>query len=152
MARLALPAGWAGALTRQRGPLRTYQWLWLLLCTLGALVVAAPRILSQPLIYTTTAAARIDGARRYRELFNAGPEDPDFLAVREIALELLHAQYPELGSPRLGVRFEPRGGGAFEVVAVGRSPGEAQSLADAGAEALARSARARPAAVRSCAS
>src|SRR5262249_7123210 len=134
MARLAMPAGWAGALTRQRGPLRTYQWLWLLLCTLGALVVAAPRILSQPLIYTTTAVTSIDGAQRYRELFNAGPDDPDFLAVREIALELLRAQYPDLGSPRLGVRFEPRGDGVFEVVAVGRSAEEAQALADAAAE------------------
>ena len=32
MARLAIPSNWAGALVRQRGPLRTYQWLWLLLC------------------------------------------------------------------------------------------------------------------------
>ena len=55
MARVAIPGGWAGALTRQRGPLRMYQWLWLLLCTAGALVVAAPRILSQPVIYTSTS-------------------------------------------------------------------------------------------------
>jgi len=41
MARIALPGDWTGALARQRGPLRTYQWLWLVLCTASALVVAA---------------------------------------------------------------------------------------------------------------
>ena len=71
MARLAVPSGWAGALIRQRGPLRTYQWLWLLLCATGALIAAAPRILSQPVVYTSTAAATFD-ARRYGGLFTGG--------------------------------------------------------------------------------
>ena len=60
MARLAIPSNWAGALVRQRGPLRTYQWLWLLLCAVGALLAAAPRILSQPVIYTSTATTTFD--------------------------------------------------------------------------------------------
>ena len=140
MARLALPNGWAGALTRQRGPLRTYQWLWLLLCTAGALVVAAPRILSQPLIYATSATAHIDVAQHYPRLY-AG-DGRDFQDVRAIAVELLRLDYPRLGSPTLGIEFTPHGDGSVEVLAVAGSPAEAQALADAGAEALARSVRA----------
>jgi homopolymeric O-antigen transport system permease protein len=148
MARLAMPAGWAGALTRQRGPLRTYQWLWLLLCMLGALVVAAPRILSQPLIYTATATVTFDTAR-YGGLYRDGQPTPDYLAIQDIAINLLRfrqdgeaPRYPGLGSPTLGVRYNPQPGGSIAVFAVGRSPAEAQQLADDAAEALARSIRA----------
>jgi lipopolysaccharide transport system permease protein len=140
MARLALPNGWAGALTRQRGPLRTYQWLWLLLCTAGALVVAAPRILSQPTIYTSAAAVQIDVARHYARLY--ADDKRDFQDVRAIAVELLRLDYPQLGSPTLGVQFTPYDDGSVEVLAVASSPAEAQALADAGAEILARSVRA----------
>jgi lipopolysaccharide transport system permease protein len=140
MARLALPNGWAGALTRQRGPLRTYQWLWLLLCTAGALVVAAPRILSQPSIYTTSATAHINVAQHYARLY-AG-DRRDFQDVRAIAIELLRLDYPQLGSPTLGIEFTPHDDGSVEVLAVAGSPAGAQALADAGAEALARSVRA----------
>ncbi len=148
MARLALPASWAGALTRQRGPLRTYQWLWLLLCTLGALVVAAPRILSQPLIYTSSAAITFDTAR-YGSLYRDGEPTADYLAVQEIAISLLRfrqdgeqPRYPGLGSPTLGVRYDPQPDGTVNVLTVGRTPAEAQQLADDAAEALARSIRA----------
>src|SRR5262245_9708153 len=140
MARLALPNGWAGALTRQRGPLRTYQWLWLLLCTAGAVVVAAPRILSQPVIYTSTAAVSIDAAQHFARLY-AG-DMRDFQDVRAIAVELLRLDYPQLGSPTLGVQFTPHDDGSVEVLAVARTPAGAQALADAGAETLARSVRA----------
>ncbi len=148
MARLALPASWAGALTRQRGPLRTYQWLWLLLCTLGALVVAAPRILSRPLIYTSSAAITFDPAR-YGSLYRDGKPTADYLAVQEIAISLLRFRQdgeqprdPGLGSPTLGVRYDPQPDGTINVLTVGRSPAEAQRLADDAAEALARSIRA----------
>src|SRR5437870_1919973 len=127
MARVALPSGWAGALTRQRGPLRTYQWLWLLLCTLGALAAAAPRILSQPVIYAGAAAVSFD-ARRYGSLYSAGRPTDDYLAVQGIAINLLRfrqdgeaLRYPGLGSPTLGVRYEPRPDGTIGVLAVGRS-------------------------------
>ena len=144
MARLAFP-GVASALVRQRGPLRLYQWLWLLLCTLGALAAAAPRILSQPVIYTSSTSVALAQAR-YGELTNQGPDDPDFGAVRTIALDLLRQQrddsgqprYAELGLPTLGVRLVAAPGQA-EVTAVGGSAEQARALAQDAAEALARS-------------
>lgn len=143
MARLAVPSRWVGALTRQRGPLRMYQWLWLLFCAVGALAVAAPRILSQPVRYTSAAVVQIDAAGRYRELYSGGRiDDPDLLAVQHITLELLKARYPELGGPTFSVQFAPQPGGVIGVVAVGRSAAEAQALADEAAEALARNVRA----------
>lgn len=148
MARVALPSRWASALTRQRGPLRTYQWLWLLLCTAGALIVAAPRILSQPLIYTSSASVQAD-ARHRGGLFNGGQPNADYRAVESIAIELLRylpegeaPRYRTLGSPQLGVRYEPQADGSVRVVAVGGSPAQAQRLADDAAEAMARSIRA----------
>src|SRR3712207_2451148 len=106
MARLALPAGWAGALVRQRGPLRTYQWLWLLLCLVGALAVTAPRVLSQPLVYTSTATVQLDVARRYNQLYANGRQD--LQAVEHMVVEQLKFDYPGLGAPTLGVRFDPQ--------------------------------------------
>ncbi|HEX9372470.1 MAG TPA: ABC transporter permease [Roseiflexaceae bacterium] len=148
MARVAVPGRWAGALVRQRGPLRVYQWLWLVLCTAGALVVAAPRILSQPVIFTSTAAVTFDTAR-YGGLYTAGQPNGEFKAIHNIAVELLkysrdgeQPRYPDLGSPTLGVRYEPRPDGQIGVLAVGRTPDQAQRLADDTAEALARSIRA----------
>jgi lipopolysaccharide transport system permease protein len=148
MARLAIPSGWAGALIRQRGPLRTYQWLWLLLCAAGSLIVAGPRILSQPVIYTSTAAATFD-TRRYGGLFTSGQPNGEYAAVERIAIDLLRAsqdgispRYPGLGGPTLGVRYEPQPGGSVRVVAVAASPAESRRLADDAAEALARSVRA----------
>src|SRR5687768_997365 len=113
MARLAIPSSWAGALIRQRGPLRTYQWLWLLLCAAGALLTAGPRILSQPVVYTTAAAVQLDtrpDGGRYRELYTNGQPDDDFNAVREMAVTLLKASadYAALGSPTLGLAISPQ--------------------------------------------
>lgn len=148
MARLAIPSSWAGALVRQRGPLRTYQWIWLLLCAAGALLVAAPRILSQPVVYTSTAALTFD-TRRYGGLFTQGRINGEYQAVERIAIELLQAsqdagtpRYAGLGSPTLGLRYEPQPDGNVRIVAVGSSPAQAQRLADDAAEALARSVRA----------
>ncbi|HEU5103563.1 MAG TPA: ABC transporter permease [Roseiflexaceae bacterium] len=148
MARLAIPSGWAGALIRQRGPLRTYQWLWLLLCAVGALIVAAPRILSQPVVYASSATATFD-ARRYGGLLTNGQPNGEYAAVERIAVELLRAsrdgdtpRYPGLGGPTLGVRYEPQPDGGVRVVAIGSRPALAQRLAEDAAEALARSIRA----------
>ena len=149
MARVALPSEWAGALTRQHGPLRTYQWLWLIVCTIGALVVAAPRILSQPVIYTSTAVTKIDLAR-YGGLYRDGqPNGEQFAPVQNIAVELLKfradgvaLRYPELGSPTLGVRYDPQPDGSIRVLAVGRTPEQAQQLANDAADALVVSVRA----------
>jgi lipopolysaccharide transport system permease protein len=148
MARLAIPSKWAGALVRQRGPLRTYQWLWLLLCAASALLVAAPRILSQPVIYSTTAAITFD-TQRYGGLLTQGQVNGEYQAIERIAIELLRAsqdnqtpRYTGLGSPTLGVRYEPQPDGSVRVVAIGHSPAQAQRLANDAAEALARSIRA----------
>jgi len=151
MARVALPTSWVGMLTRQRGPLRMYQWLWLLLCTIGGLTVAAPRILSQPIVYSSTAAVQIDTNMPGRsELFNQGVADSDFIAVRDIAVELLRFKrdpaqrlsYPTLGSPMLNAQFEPQGNGTIVISAIAPNSQQAQALADDAAEALARSIRA----------
>lgn len=133
---------WFGVLTQQRGPLRVYQWLWLLLCVIGALAVAAPRILLQPLRYSASAAVQIDAAQRYRELYTAGAPDADYRAVEIQTIELLKARHPELGGPTFGVGFAPQAEGQFQVGAIGRTPLEAQQLADEAAEALARNVRA----------
>ncbi len=134
--------GWVGALISQRAGLRIYQWLWIVLCTIGALAAAAPRILSQPVIYMSSAAVQIDIGGRYHELYTDGKPDADFIAVQHITFELLRVQYPELGSPTLHVRFEPHSNGSIDVIAVGSSAIEAQMLADSAAEELARSVRA----------
>lgn len=142
MAPIAHPSAWIGALARRRGPLRLYEWLWLLACTIGALLVAAPRILSQPIRYEAAAAATIDVAERYRELYTAGAPDDDFRAVEVQSLEMLKARHPELGGPTFSVRFVPHADGRIDVIALGRTPGEAQQLADEAAEALTRHVRA----------
>ncbi len=140
------PAGrWqalAGGLTAQRGGLRVYQWLWILACVLGALAVTLPRVLSQPIIYTSSATLQIDVNERYSELYTAGEPDTDYAAVEFIAAERLRARFPDLGSPQLGMRFEPQPDGRILVTAVGRNPAEAAELADAAAETLLRSIRA----------
>lgn len=142
MARVAVPTTWILALGRQRGPLRLYQWLWLAICTIGALAAAAPRILSQPIRYETAAVTRIDAAGRYRELFTDGQPDEDFRAVEVQALELLRARRPDLGGPTYSVRFVAGADGQVDIITLGRTPTEAQALADEAAETLARTVRA----------
>ncbi|GIW03061.1 MAG: transport permease protein [Roseiflexus sp.] len=142
MARLAAPATWIVALSRQRGPLRLYQWLWLLVCALGALAAAAPRILSQPIRYETVATVQIDAVGRYHELYTDGQPDDDYRAVEMQAFELLRARRPDLGGPTYAVHFVPYPDGRVEIIATGRAPLEAQVVADEAAETLARAVRA----------
>ena len=130
MTHLATPATWIVALSRQRGPLRLYQWLWLLICTLGALAIAAPRILSQPVRYETLATVQIDAAGRYHELYTDNQPDDDYRAVEAQAFELLKARRPDLGGPTYAVRFAPQSDGRIDIIATGRTPLEAQMLAD----------------------
>ncbi len=142
MARIGVPTIWLVALVQRRGPLRVYQWLWLLLCVVGALFVAAPRILSQPVIYTSSAAITIDAAKRYRELYSNGQPDADYRAIEIQTIDLLKARHPDLGGPTYGVRYLPQALGPIRVESIGRTPVEAQQLADEAAEALARNIRA----------
>jgi lipopolysaccharide transport system permease protein len=148
MARVGIPNAWANALMRQRGALLTYQWLYLLLCMVGALFVTAPRILSQPVIYTTSATVTFP-PERFGSLYNNGQPTGDYAAVEEIAISLVRylrdgeqARYPSLGSPLQGVKYTPQPDGTIVVTTVASSPQEAQRLADDAAEALARSIRA----------
>jgi lipopolysaccharide transport system permease protein len=148
MARVGIPNAWANALMRQRGALLTYQWLYLLLCMVGALFVTAPRILSQPVIYTTSATVTFP-PERFGSLYNNGQPTGDYAAVEEIAISLVRylrdgeqARYPSLGSPLQGVKYTPQPDGTIVVTTVASSPKEAQRLADDAAEALARSIRA----------
>lgn len=142
MARIALPGGWIGALTRQYGPLRVYQWLWLVVCTVGALLVAAPRILLQPLRYSSSAVVQIDVARRYRELYTNGQPDDDFRAVEGLTLEVLRGRHADLGGPTFSVGFEPHGDGSVVVTALGATPEQARDVANEAAEELARNVQA----------
>ncbi|MEO7911370.1 MAG: ABC transporter permease, partial [Roseiflexaceae bacterium] len=87
--------------------------------------------------------------QRYGGLFTQGRINGEYQAVERIAIELLQAsqdagtpRYAGLGSPTLGLRYEPQPDGNIRVVAIGRSPAQAQRLADDAAEALARSIRA----------
>jgi lipopolysaccharide transport system permease protein len=146
MVRLALPSGWAGALARQRGPLRTYQWLWLLLCTAGALLVAAPRVLLQPVIFQAQAETRFDMAR-YGGLYRDGSSGPDFVIARDDATEALRQRFLaqrelRFGLPDFRVEYIPAEPGVVQVRGVAPSAAEARMLADQGAEELVRQIRA----------
>ncbi|MBC8161541.1 MAG: ABC transporter permease [Roseiflexaceae bacterium] len=160
MARLVFPATLATQLLKQRGRLRAYQWLWLLLCVAGTLVAAAPRILLRPLLFDTAAVVQADPARSYTRLITTPPDAPEypqvrgeFDAVAKIALSLLQvdeqngqALYPRLGnpttSPTFTIVFEPRLDGQVIARATAQEPVLARQLADDGAVAFARSLRA----------
>ena len=153
MAQLAFPNTLATALLKQHGPLRSYQWLWLLLCVAGALAAAGPRLLNQPVIYQTSSAAQVDIKRPYGSVVTNGPANAEFDAVSKIALSLLKIKdvndqlvYPGLGAPgdsaTFNIAFAPRPDGRVVVTATALDANLAQRLADDAAEAFARSLRA----------
>ena len=157
MARIAVPITVANQLLKQRGPLRSYQWLWLLLCVAAALAVGAPRIVSRPIIYTAEASAQVDVARSYASLVTTPASAPNYAAIRgefdavaKIAITLLKvkeinaapAYPPQLGSPTLNVSFAPQADGRVAITATAPSAAEAQRLANDAAESFARSLRA----------
>ena len=159
MARLAFPNTLATALLKQRGPLRSYQWLWLLLCVAGALAAAGPRLLNQPVIYQTSSVAQValpedlTQRRGYASVVTNGPANAEFDAVSKIALSLLKIKdvngqlvYPGLGAPgdsaTFNVAFAPQADGRVVITATAPNADVAQRLADDAAEAFARSLRA----------
>ena len=142
MARLALPPVWVGALVRQRGPLRLYQWLWLALCTAGGLVVAGPRIVSQPVVYHAAAETRFDTAQ-YPSLYAEGAPAGDFQIAVADATNALRQRFfsrreLRLGLPTYRIEYQPQSPGVVRVLGVGPAALDSQQLADAGAEELAR--------------
>jgi lipopolysaccharide transport system permease protein len=135
-----------GLLRGQRGGLRLYQWIWLIACTLGALVIAAPRVLSLPLYFPAEAHTLLD-TRRYTTMFDAdGQPGPDLLiamgdareALRQRALARADVRF---GSPTYDAQFVALEPGRVAVRARGETALEAKQLADAAAEELARQIR-----------
>lgn len=127
--------------TRRIGPLRIGEWLWLMGSMLGMLLIAAPRVLSQPLRYEASAQVTLSTAR-YAELFADGPDDPDLAAVVQQARESLAARHPGFGAPTLDVRIVAGAPGQLGVIAAGPTAADAVLLADDAAETLARQVRA----------
>lgn len=137
---------WIGILKAQRAGLRLYQWLWLLLCVAGALAVAAPRILSQPVIYTTNATVLFDTSR-YSGFYVDGEPDHHLHIALKDATEVLrqHAlaqRDVRFGLPDYRVDYLLLEPGTIQVRGVGPTAHEAQQLASAGSEELVRQIRA----------
>jgi lipopolysaccharide transport system permease protein len=136
-----------GLLGGQRGGLRLYQWIWLVACTLGAVAIATPRVLSRPLYYPAEAVTLLDTAR-YTTMFDAGGQPGNDLLVamgdaREVLRQRALARADlRFGSPTYNLEFEALEPGRILVRARGERPEEAAQLADAGAEELARQIRA----------
>ena len=127
--------------------LRLYQWLWMLACIVAALVAAAPRVLSQPLIYSASAETRFDTVR-YGGIYNlVGPKSSGLdvaigdanEALRQNALARRELRF---GLPSYRVDFAPGAAGSVTVRGIAPSATEAQALANSGAEELARQVRA----------
>jgi lipopolysaccharide transport system permease protein len=137
----------AGALAAQRGILRLYQWLWVLLCVVGALAVAAPRVLSQPVVYYAAAETRF-ATERYGAIYNPvapGVTGLDIAiadATEALRQRAFARQEVRFGAPDFRVDFLPGAAGSIVVRGVAPTAAEAQTLANAGAEELARQVRA----------
>ena len=143
-------ARWRGVASALGAPLlglRLYQWLWVLLCVLGALAAAAPRVLAQPVVYFADAQARFDTGR-YGGIYDPVAPGATGLSVAiGDATEALRQETLARGDVRFGrpdflVEFLPQEPGVVLVRGVAPTAAEAQALADAGAEGLARQVRA----------
>lgn len=127
--------------------LRVYQWLWILLCVVGALAAAAPRVLSQPIVFYATAEMRFDTGR-YGGVYNpVSPTQTGMDIALTDALTTLRQDALARGEVRFGlpnflVQYLPTEPGLVLVRGVAPTAAEAKSLADAGAEELARQVRA----------
>lgn len=137
------------ALGAQRGGLRLYQWLWLLLCVAGALAAAIPRVLSQPVVYFATAETRFDTGR-YGGLYDeawpgAGLSGLDVAiadAREALRQSRLAAGDVRFGRPDYHAEFIAAEPGLVQVRGVGPDAASARELANAGAAELARQVRA----------
>jgi lipopolysaccharide transport system permease protein len=123
-----------------------YQWLWLLFCTIGAVAVAAPRVLSQPVIYQAQAETRFD-VGRYGGLYVDGRPGPDFaIAVKDateaIRQQFLAARELRFGLPNYRIEYVPQQPGVVAVRGIAPTSAEAQLLANRAAEELTRQIRA----------
>ncbi|WP_287156765.1 ABC transporter permease [Chloroflexus sp.] len=134
-------------LTRQRGALRLYQWLWLVLCIVGALSIALPPILTRPIIYYANAVVRFDMAR-YGPIYQ--PVGPNLTgmdiaiadATEALRLSTLARADVRFGLPNFRVEYLLQQPGEVLVRGVADNATEAKLLADAGAAELVRQIRA----------
>lgn len=145
MARMTTAAG--GLLRREQGGLRLYHWLWLVACIAGAVAVAAPRLLSRPVVYQAEATTLLDTTRYFALYDDKGQPNGDFNTAISDARESLRQRAlaradVRLGLPTYDVRFVPGAAGQVLVQGVGGTAAEAQQLANAGAEELVRQVRA----------
>jgi lipopolysaccharide transport system permease protein len=135
--------------------LRLYQWLWVLLCMVAALVVAAPRVVSQPVVFHATALTHFE-LGRYGGLYSDGAPNSDFAIALHDTSEALKQRLAtgrepgffegrrelRFGLPTFTVEFAPLEPGRVQVRGVAPSAAEAKALADAAAAELARQVRA----------
>jgi lipopolysaccharide transport system permease protein len=127
--------------------LRLYQWLWVLLCVVGALAVAAPRVLSQPVVYFAAAEMRFD-TRRYGSLYaEVAPGVTGLQVAIGDANEALRRRTLAAGDVRYGrpdyrADFIPGEQGTITIRGVAPTAAEAKALADSAAEELVRQVRA----------
>ncbi|NJP07412.1 MAG: ABC transporter permease [Chloroflexaceae bacterium] len=137
---------WGRLLGSQHGGIRLYQWLWVILCVVGALAVATPRVLSQPVVFYTAAETHFDTSR-YTGLYHGENPSPDLqtaMGDATFALRMRSLARRELrfGQPDYRVEYVPVAPGVIRVDGFGPTATEAQALADAGAEELVRQIRA----------
>lgn len=137
---------WLAALLRFYAGLNRYQWLWIALCIVGAIIVVAPRILSQPVIYQAAARVHFDTSL-YGELYldrAEGTPGPDFhVAFEDAATRALNHHNLEQSGLRFGstvrhieyVLPEP---GSILVRGSSATAHEAHTLANEGARELVR--------------
>lgn len=142
--------GWraiGAALTARRGALQLYQWLWLILCVVGALSVALPPILTRPIIYAANAEVRFDTAR-YGPIYQ--PVAPNLTgmdiaitdATEALRLGALARADVRFGLPDFRVEYLLAEPGNVVVRGIAGNAVEAKALADAGAAELVRQIRA----------
>ncbi len=138
---------WVGALSRQRAGLRLYQWLWIVLCVLGALAITMPRVVSQPIIYQTLAKTRFDVALYGGIYAEVAPGLTGFDVAAHDATEALRQRFLaqrelRFGSPTFRIEYVSPEPGVVEVCGIAQTAAEAQLLANLGAEELTRQIRA----------
>ena len=116
------------------------------LCLVGALVVAAPRVLSRPIVYNAQAEARFDTAL-YAKLYTDNAPNGDFtIALNDttsaVRQRLLAQRELRFGLPTFTVELTPLEPGRVAVRGIAPTATDAQRLANMTAEELARQVRA----------
>lgn len=137
MARVATTGWVTGQVTGSR--LRYYHIVFMIVSALAAAAIAAPSILTQPVLYTAQATVRFDTAR-FPNLIQNNTATDDFRALQTQLGAVLADRYAGLGSNRVGVDYRVAGGSPamVDIVAVSGSISESMALANDAAEGIAR--------------